>query len=60
MTENDLEPLRDVGLSDAEILEVAEISSWFNYINRLADALGVELEPDFDERPAPALDKVAD
>lgn len=40
----DLEPLRKVGLSDKEILDVVLIASFFNYMDRLADALGVELD----------------
>lgn len=56
MNERDVEGLREVGLSDDQILEVVEIASWFNYINRVADALDVRLEPDFGEREAPGLD----
>lgn len=44
MTEADLEPLRAVGLDDAGILDLAQVTSYFNYINRMADGLGVDLE----------------
>jgi uncharacterized peroxidase-related enzyme len=37
----DLERLRKVGFDDRAILQIALIASWFNYINRVADALGV-------------------
>lgn len=37
----DLDVLRDVGLDDTGILQVNLIASWFNYINRVADGLGV-------------------
>jgi uncharacterized peroxidase-related enzyme len=33
--------LRAVGFDDRGILQVTLIASWFNYINRVADALGV-------------------
>lgn len=44
MAENDLEPLRSVGLDDRGILEVVEVTAYFNFVNRLADGLGVWLE----------------
>ncbi len=37
----DLEGLRAAGFDDKGILQVTLIASWFNYINRVADALGV-------------------
>jgi alkylhydroperoxidase family enzyme len=33
--------LRDAGFDDRGILQITLIASWFNYINRVADALGV-------------------
>jgi uncharacterized peroxidase-related enzyme len=33
--------LRAVGFDDKAILQITLIASWFNYINRVADALGV-------------------
>ncbi|HZG50733.1 MAG TPA: hypothetical protein VEZ40_01235 [Pyrinomonadaceae bacterium] len=33
--------LRSVGFDDRGILQITLIASWFNYINRVADALGV-------------------
>jgi uncharacterized peroxidase-related enzyme len=33
--------LRAVGFDDQGILQITLIASWFNYINRVADALGV-------------------
>ncbi len=33
--------LRAVGFDDRGILQITLIASWFNYINRAADALGV-------------------
>ena len=37
----DLDKLRDVGFDDRGILQINLIASWFNYINRVADGLGV-------------------
>ena len=37
----DHERLRAVGFDDQAILQITLIASWFNYINRVADALGV-------------------
>ncbi len=45
MTAVDLEPLRAVGLSDRAILDAVEVAAYFNYINRVAEALGIDPEP---------------
>lgn len=37
----DHEQLKAVGFDDTGILQITLIASWFNYINRAADALGV-------------------
>ena len=44
MGEADVAGLRAVGLSDAAVHDATQVVSYFNYINRVADALGVELE----------------
>ena len=41
----DHERLRAVGFDDKGILQITLIASWFNYINRVADALGVGRTP---------------
>ena len=41
VTPADLERLRHVGFDDRSILQINLIASWFNYINRVADGLGV-------------------
>ena len=41
VTPEDLHRLREVGFDDRGILQINMIASWFNYINRLADGLGV-------------------
>ncbi len=38
---DDHERLRDAGFDDKGILQITLIASWFNYINRVADSLGV-------------------
>ena len=35
------EQLRAAGFDDRAILQITLIAAWFNYINRVADALGV-------------------
>lgn len=37
----DVERLRREGFDDTAILQINLIASWFNYINRVADGLGV-------------------
>jgi alkylhydroperoxidase family enzyme len=37
----DIDGLRSTGFDDRAILQITLIASWFNYINRVADALGV-------------------
>lgn len=41
ITPDDHARLRAVGFDDVGILQITLIASWFNYINRVADALGV-------------------
>jgi uncharacterized peroxidase-related enzyme len=40
----DHDGLRAAGFDDKAILQITLIASWFNYINRVADALGVGRE----------------
>ena len=41
ITRADHEKLRAAGFDDRGILQITLIAAWFNYINRVADALGV-------------------
>jgi uncharacterized peroxidase-related enzyme len=41
VTPEDLDRLRSHGFDDRAILQINLIASWFNYINRVADGLGV-------------------
>ena len=46
MQESDVQRLRDLGLTDEEILSVVGITCLFNFMNRLADGLGVDIDAD--------------
>ena len=46
MTESDLGELRAVGLSDSDILDLTLITAYFNFVNRIAQGLGVEFTTD--------------
>lgn len=46
MTSADVEALRAQGFADEAIHDAAQVISYFNYINRIADGLGVDLEPE--------------
>jgi alkylhydroperoxidase family enzyme len=41
---DDIEALHAAGFDDTAILQINLIASWFNYINRVADGLGVGRE----------------
>lgn len=44
ITEEDIVALREVGFSDGEILELNQVSCYFNYVNRMVVGLGIHLE----------------
>ena len=44
MVEADVLALRGAGFSDADILDINQVTGYYAYVNRLADGLGVELE----------------
>lgn len=44
MTKGDIDDMRDAGLTDVEILRANLIAGYFNFSNRIALGLGVELE----------------
>lgn len=46
MNAADMKPLRDAGCDDGEILEVNQVSAYFNYSNRVLNGLGVTTEGD--------------
>ena len=44
MGESDVAVLRGAGFEDGAILDICQVAAYYNYVNRLADGLGVELE----------------
>ena len=44
VTPTDLNHLRSYGLTDEALFAIVEIVGFFNYVNRIADAFGVELD----------------
>ena len=46
MVREDVERLRQAGISDGEILEANQIIGYFNYVNRLLNGLGVSTDGD--------------
>ncbi|MDP7012190.1 MAG: hypothetical protein QF685_12515 [Verrucomicrobiota bacterium] len=47
----DVTELQDVGLTPEAISDAAQVIGYFNYINRIADGLGVDLEPEMPPVP---------
>ena len=47
----DIESLRAVGFDDAGIHDAIQVVSYFNYINRIADAVHVDPEPGMEPYP---------
>lgn len=44
VTQDDLTPLRGVGLGDRGIHDLVSIIAYFNFVNRMAEGLGVSME----------------
>jgi uncharacterized peroxidase-related enzyme len=44
MSDGDIQSLREIGLSDRAIHDAVQVICYFNYINRVAETLGVENE----------------
>ena len=47
MERADVDALKEHGFSDADVLAIAEVTAYYAYANRIADGLGVEIEPWF-------------
>ncbi len=45
MSEEDVRELEEIGFTQEAISDAAQVIGYFNYINRIADGLGVDLEP---------------
>jgi alkylhydroperoxidase family enzyme len=52
MQRADLEALRALGLGDVALHDAVQVIAYFNYINRVADALRVDLEPGMPPYPS--------
>jgi uncharacterized peroxidase-related enzyme len=46
MTNAEVDRLRDAGWSDRSVLDIVLITAYFNFVNRIATGLGVEVTPD--------------
>ena len=44
MVQGDVEALRTAGFSDRDILDIAEVTAYYAYANRMADGLGINTE----------------
>lgn len=49
VSDDDVNHLKEIGCSDIEILDICQITSYFNFVNRMAEGLGVKLEENFYE-----------
>ena len=52
ITAHDVAALRDVGFDDRGIHDICAVVAYYNFVNRIADGLGVELEPESSEGTA--------
>ncbi len=50
VNEKDIQTLRDLNLTDKDISQIVQIVGYFNYINRVADGLGLEPEDFIDKK----------
>lgn len=50
ITPADLDHLRSYGLTDEALFAIVEIVGFFNYVNRIADAFGIELDDFLEQR----------
>ena len=49
MERRDVDELRRVGFSDEDVLHIVQVVGYYAFVNRLADGLGVQVEPWFSE-----------
>ena len=45
MVEDDVESLRRAGFTDRDVLDIVEVTAYYAYANRIADGLGITVEP---------------
>lgn len=48
VTRQDMQSLRKTGFGDQAILDIAQITAYFAFVNRTADGLGVTVEDDWE------------
>lgn len=48
VTPADVEALRAVGFDDPAVHDIVQVAALFNYYDRLADGLGIDMEPEWD------------
>lgn len=49
MVKSDVDELRAAGFTDRDVLDIAEVTAYYAYVNRIADGLGVPDEHWIDE-----------
>ncbi|MGI9629077.1 MAG: carboxymuconolactone decarboxylase family protein [Longimicrobiales bacterium] len=49
MGPGDVAQLKELGFDDRAVLDICQVVAYYNYVNRLADGVGVELEPTWTE-----------
>ena len=49
MNESDIASLKEAGFTDRDILDIATVTAYYAYVNRIADGLGVQLETWIDD-----------
>jgi alkylhydroperoxidase family enzyme len=45
--DEDIDALRAVGLTDADVSDAIQVVAYFNYVTRVADGVGIEDEPEW-------------
>ena len=58
MEQADVIALRDHGFSDSAILDINQVTGYYAFANRLADGLGIELEPIHTNSASPSGGKI--
>ena len=47
VAESDIDSLRAVGLADRDVSDAIQVISYFNYVTRVADGVGIDAEPEW-------------
>ena len=45
MTADDVAALRSAGFGDRDVLDIVQVTAYYAYANRIADGLGITIEP---------------